>query len=127
MTAQPTPDPRRGEIWLVDFDPALGAEQRKLRPAVVVSVGSIGRLPLRIVVPVTGWHERYEALPWFVRIPAAKRTRLAKDSGADTFQVKSVALERFQDRLGEVSADQLEEIVAGIALCVGFRPRAQSA
>jgi mRNA interferase MazF len=45
--------PKRGEIWLVDFDPAMSAEIRKVRPAVVVSLDAIGRLPLRIVVPIT--------------------------------------------------------------------------
>jgi mRNA-degrading endonuclease toxin of MazEF toxin-antitoxin module len=43
------PAPSRGEIWLVDFDPAVGAEIRKLRPALVISVDTIGRLPLRMV------------------------------------------------------------------------------
>jgi mRNA interferase MazF len=127
MTARPTPEPRRGEIWLVNFDPSLGAELQKTRPAVVVSVGSVGRLPLRIVVPVTSWDARYETLPWFVRLTAARHSGLDRESGADTFQVKSVAVERFHARIGEVSPDQLEEIVAGIALCVGFRPRAQPA
>lgn len=47
--------PRRGEVWMVDFDPAVGAEIRKLRPAVVISVDAVGRLPLRLVAPGTDW------------------------------------------------------------------------
>ena len=46
------PAPSRGEIWLVDFDPSIGSEIRKVRPALVVSLDSIGRLPLRLVVPI---------------------------------------------------------------------------
>lgn len=53
------PQPRRGEIWLVRFDPSVGAEIRKQRPAVVLSVDGIGRLPLRIVVPVTDWNPMF--------------------------------------------------------------------
>ena len=49
------PIPKRGEVWLVDFDPAIGAEIQKVRPAVIINVDSIGRLPLRMVVPVTDW------------------------------------------------------------------------
>jgi mRNA interferase MazF len=37
-------------MWLVDFDPVIGAEIQKLRPALVISVDSIGRLPVRLVV-----------------------------------------------------------------------------
>jgi mRNA interferase MazF len=72
--------PRRGEIWVVRFDPAVGAEIRKLRPAVVASVDSIGRLPLRIVVPITDWQPTFASLPWFVFIPASPASGLAKDS-----------------------------------------------
>jgi mRNA interferase MazF len=106
----------------VDFDPSVGAEQRKARPAVVVSTSSVGKLPLRIVVPVTTWKDRHERIPWFVKLAAGKRTGLAADSGADAFQVKSVSVERFRSRIGELAPEVLEEIVAGIALCVGFRP-----
>jgi len=38
----------RGEIWLVNFDPAIGAEIRKTRPVVVVSSDAIRTLPIRL-------------------------------------------------------------------------------
>jgi mRNA interferase MazF len=80
--------PRRGEVWTVQFDPSVGAEIRKLLPAVVVSVNSIGRLPLRIVVPLTDWQPAFAQLPWFVHLPASPANGLMKDSGADAFQVQ---------------------------------------
>jgi mRNA interferase MazF len=49
------PTPKRGEVWTVRFDPAVGAEIQKVRPAVVIGVDSVGRLPLKIVVPITDW------------------------------------------------------------------------
>jgi mRNA interferase MazF len=113
------PTPARGEIWLVNFDPSVGAEIQKQRPALVVSVDSVGRLPLRIVVPVTDWNPAYGRFPWFVAIPADPGNRLHKDSGADAFQTKSVALTRFDRRLGAVTPVQLEAVASAIALCVG--------
>jgi mRNA interferase MazF len=113
------PRPQRGEIWTVRFDPSVGAEMRKLRPAVVVNLDSIGRLPLRIVVPLTDWQPTFAALPWFVPISASAVTGLSKDSGADAFQVKSVSENRFVQRIGNIANDQLDEIAAAIALCVG--------
>jgi len=114
------PAPRHGEIWLVNFDPAVGAEIQKFRPALVVSVDNIGRLPLRIVVPITDWKPQYAAYPWFVELPASATTRLIKDSGADAFQVKSVSLDRFVQRLGNVTAAQLDEVAWAVAMCVGL-------
>src|SRR5690348_3986015 len=105
MTCMATaPAPKRGEVWLVDFDPSRGAEIKKVRPAVVISVDTIGRLPLRMVVPVTDWKPQYAAFPWFVELPASPTNGLRKDSGADAFQTKSVSLRRFVRRLGEVTS-----------------------
>jgi mRNA interferase MazF len=113
------PRPQRGEIWSVQFDPSIGAEIRKLRPAVVASLDSIGRLPLRIVVPLTDWQNTFARLPWFTRIDATDASGLLKDPGADAFQVKSVSETRFVRKLGVVTGAQMDEIAAAVAICDG--------
>ena len=89
------PTPRRGDVWLVSFDPTVGAEIRKVRPAVVVTAAGVGRLPFQIVVPLTDWKPHYVNASWFVAPPATAANGLSKDSGADAFQVKSVSENRF--------------------------------
>jgi mRNA interferase MazF len=113
------PTPKRGEVWTVRFDPAVGAEIQKVRPAVVIGVDSVGRLPLKIVVPITDWKPVFANFAWFVHLPVTPDNGLAKDSGADAFQVKSVSEIRFLDGLGELTADQVDEIAAAVAACVG--------
>jgi len=44
---------------------------------------------------------------------------LAKHSGADSFQTKSISLTRFVRVLGTVTAAELDEVASAIALCVG--------
>ena len=112
--------PARGEIWIVSFDPTVGAEITKDRPAVVVDVPEVGKLPLHIVIPVTEWNTRYAALPWHTKLEASVSNGLSKDSSADSFQVKSVSVSRFRRKLGKVSSEELKNIVAGIALCIGY-------
>jgi mRNA interferase MazF len=111
--------PQRGEIWTVQFDPSVGAEIRKFRPAVVVSVDTVGRLPLRIVVPITDWQDSFAPLPWFVPLPMSSHNGLTKDSGADAFQVKSVSENRFVRYLGLVTSGELDSIASAVAMCVG--------
>ena len=113
------PTPNRGEVWLVDFDPSIGAEIQKVRPALVISVDAAGRLPLRMVVPLTDWKPQYIHFPWFVPIPADNDNGLSKDSGADAFQTKSVSLTRFVRLLGTITATQLDDVASAVALCVG--------
>src|ERR1700722_10511857 len=95
--------PQRGEIWTVRFDPSVGAEIRKIGPAVVVSLDTVGRLPLRIVVPLTDWQNPFALLPWFVRLQVSPTNGLTKDSGADAFQVKSVSESRFVRSVGLIT------------------------
>ena len=111
--------PARGEIWRIRFDPTQGAEIGKTRPAAVVNVPSVGRLPLRIVVPITGWDDRWTTVPWLIYLRSTKRNGLDKDSAADCFQVKSVSLTRFVSRVGTLTADEIEQISAAISICVG--------
>jgi mRNA interferase MazF len=110
----------RGEVWDVRFDPSIGAEIQKIRPAVVLGVDSIGILPLRIVVPITDWKPHYTRFPWFVHLPATASNGLSKDSGADAFQVKSISVNRFIRKLGSLTETQVNDIAAAIALCVGY-------
>ena len=49
----------KGEIWSINLDPTIGAEIKKTRPAVIVSEDAIGVLPLRVIVPLTDWKDRY--------------------------------------------------------------------
>ncbi len=45
---------KRGEVWWVEFDPSVGSEIRKTRPAVIVSNDSANRNLARvIVIPIT--------------------------------------------------------------------------
>jgi mRNA interferase MazF len=115
ITGQPT----RGEVWNVCFDPSIGAEMKKMRPAVVISSPSIGKLPLRLVVPITDWDVRYAHYPWFVQIPVTVANGLDKESGADAFQIKSVSLNRFKSRRGVLLDSQLDDIASAVAICVG--------
>lgn len=63
-------NPVRGEIWRVDLDPSRGAEMQKTRPAVVINSNNTGRMPLRLILPMTGWSEVFSAYFWMARVKA---------------------------------------------------------
>lgn len=107
---------RRGEVWLVNLDPTLGAEMRKTRPAVIVSSDLVGILPLRVIVPLTDWKDRYGVAPWMVRINARPENGLEKDSAADCFQARSLSISRLVRKLGSLTVDEMTQIQDGIAV-----------
>ncbi len=112
------PDPKRGELWLVDLEPTRGSEMQKIRPAVVVSANSIRALPVRVVVPLTGWQEHFASSPWKVRVEPDVRNKLTKPSAADSLQLRCLSLERFSARRGLVSKSVVEEIIAAVNYCL---------
>jgi len=111
---------RRGEIWLINLDPTIGAEIKKTRPAVIVNDDEVGRLPLRIIVPITDWKDRYELAPWMVKVEPDAANKLQKTSAADAFQVRSVAVERFVKEIGKVSDDALEAVTRALAIVLSI-------
>jgi mRNA interferase MazF len=110
---------QKGEIWLVNFDPTVGSEINKRRPAIIVSSNSIGILPLRIVVPITTWQEKFENSPWLIKIVKDENNNLKNDSTADTFQIKSVSNDRFISKIGNVTNKIMQEIKMGINISIG--------
>jgi mRNA interferase MazF len=112
--------PTRGDIWLVSFDPTVGSEIRKTRPAVVVSSDAVGRLPVKLVAPVTEWKTYYRANLWHVRIDPDPDNGLTKTSAVDTLQIRGMDRLRFIHKLGKISSATLEEIVLSIAAVIEY-------
>jgi len=105
----------------VNLDPTTGAEIKKTRPAVVVSSDAVGRLPLRLIAPITGWQDGFERNIWHVRIDPDASNGLTKVSAIDTLQLRGVDVQRFLSRKGRVSATQMDEIAAAIAATVEYQ------
>ena len=109
----------RGEIWLINLDPIIGAEIKKSRPAVIVNVDEIGVLPLRVIVPITTWKDHYSQAPWLVKIMPKRQNGLDKTSAADTFQIRSLSVERFIRAIGKVDGETFSTIIDGVKVVLG--------
>jgi mRNA interferase MazF len=106
---------KQGEIWLINLDPTVGAEIKKTRPAIIVSDDALGKLPLKVIVPVTDWKERYEIAPWMIKIAPNIKNGLSKESSADCFQVRSVSEVRFVKRIGTLTGVMMEDVRIGLS------------
>lgn len=114
----------RGEIWTINFDPQIGAEIQKKRPAVVISMNYVNLLPLHIVVPITTAQTRYKNIFWMVAVPKDITNGLNSDSFADASQIKSLSTHRFDAKIGVLDSAILNEILFAIILCIGYAPPA---
>ena len=105
---------KQGEFWFIDLDPAKGAEIQKKRPAIIVNDDRLGKLPLKIIVPITEWKDRYNIAPWMVKIEPDTFNGLSKTSAADCFQIRSLSQERLINKLGHIDNATLKEIKEAI-------------
>jgi mRNA interferase MazF len=110
----------RGEIWLINLDPTIGAEIKKSRPALILSSDAVGVLPLRIIVPFTDWKEHYTQAAWMVKVSPTAENGLSKISAADTFQIRSVSTARFVRKIGTLAQNDLDAVVEAIGLVIEY-------
>ena len=105
----------QGEIWMVNFEPSVGNEIQKFRPAIVVNDDRIGRFGIKIVVPITQWKEHYIDYPWIIKIIPDDINGLSKVSSIKCFQIKSFAVDRFDKKIGEIDKLLLLQVHKTIA------------
>ncbi len=111
----------RGEVWLVNLDPTVGTEINKTRPSIIVNDDAIGILPLKVIVPITDWKERYTIRPWMVRLEPDSTNGLTKSSAVDTFQVRSVSETRLTRQLGTLSDADMGMVSEALAIVFSLR------
>lgn len=114
------PSPIRGEVWLVDLNPTVGAEIQKRRPAVVVSSDAITIAPIKLIAPIRNWKNIFAGDYWHVRIDPDGSNNLNKVSSVDALQLRGVDPQRFVNKIGHVSSNKMEEIAAAVAAVVEY-------
>jgi mRNA interferase MazF len=115
-------NPSRGEIWLVQLDPTRGQEIQKTRPVVVISSDMFGAIPMRIIIPIATWQPKFQNRPFMIPIQQTDENGLDSDSAGNVLQVRSVTTERFVRCLGKVSSNVMQELLAGLIICIDYSP-----
>ena len=121
MSSTILPNPRRGEVWDVDFDLTVGTEIQKIRPAVVVNINSIRHLQIRLVAPMTSWKARFSGKIWLVNVQPDNVNGLTTESAVDTLQMRGMDVRRFLTKRGRLAATLMDEISAAIAAIIDYQ------
>ena len=112
--------PRRGDIYLVEFDPARGHEIQKTRPAVIIQ-NDIGNRhsPVTIVAAITS---KLSSKPYPVEVAMlpTRANGLSVPSAIQLGQIRSVDQRRLVKRLGAVDPGSMQRVDAALRISLGL-------
>ena len=99
---------KRGEVWWVSFDPSIGGEIRKKRPAVIVSNNAANQFLNRVqVVPLTSSVGKLYPSEAYITLRGKKAKAMAD-------QLTTVSKERLINQAGSISKTELEGLARAI-------------
>jgi mRNA interferase MazF len=107
--------PRRGEVWWVSFDPSVGGEIQKTRPAIILSNDAANTALNRvIVVPITSRVARVFPGEALVTVNGEQRKAMAD-------QIMTASKQRLKNKLGVLSRADVTAVENAVLMQMGMR------
>jgi mRNA interferase MazF len=106
----------RGEIWWADLNPVRGREQAGVRPVLIISHDIFNQRSGTVIALAITSQPSSAGFPLTMEITSA---RLPKRSWVKMSQIRTLSVERLSNRLGQITPEELDEVIEGLNEIVG--------
>jgi mRNA interferase MazF len=120
-STHPAPNPRRGDIWDVDWSPGRGAEQQGIRPALVIQNDRGNASPSYPLTIVASMSRTERELPLHVRIAPNRGNGLTDNTDVKCEQVMTIEKTRLVRRRGNITPEELARVDAALKLSLSLQ------
>lgn len=113
--------PKRGEIWLVNWNPGRGSEQAGIRPSLIIQsdAGNINsHYPNTIVLTIS---TKSRIVPFHIYIKSTEENGLKKESYIKCEQILTISKERLVKKIGIVEIGQLKQVQEALQLVLDLK------
>ena len=107
----------QGDICLINFNPTMGDEIKKIRPAIILNGDFAVGLDLKIVAPITSWRPDFSKIWWLIYLKQSPINGLDNESAVNCYQIRCVSVERIVKKIGKENTE-LDNIVATAQNCI---------
>jgi mRNA interferase MazF len=114
------PSPRRGEIWDVNWSPGRGAEQKGIRPALIIQNDRGNTSPSYPLTIVASMSRTERELPLHVRITPSAENGLTNFTDVKCEQVMTIEKSRLIRRRGSISSEELAKVDVALRLSLNL-------
>jgi len=105
----------RGEVWWINFEPAIGGEIRKERPAIIVSNDASNKFLNRLqVVPLTTSVKDLYPSEAYVTVRGKKHKAMAD-------QIVTVSKKRISNKVGKLTESEMRKVEQAIRIQLGLK------
>ena len=106
--------PQRGEVWLVSFDPTIGCEIQKTRPALIISNDTANALLNRVqMVPISSQVSRLYPAEAFISLNGERCKAMAD-------QITTASKQRLVRRLGALAPEDFTAVIRAVCVQLGI-------
>lgn len=117
-----SPNPRRGEIWDVNWSPGRGAEQKGTRPALIIQNDRGNTSPSYPLTIVASMSRTERELPLHVRIAPSEENGLTDYTDVKCEQIMTIEKSRLLRRRGSITGEEMTRVDAALKLSLNLLP-----